>query len=242
MIFKAGRPSTHLEKHLPAAAIARLRSWEKKMYSLAGRDAKGKQVVDSLRVWMDKTRESPPDKRWCSSDFAGDGCRVGEGYEERLRRRVMRQLQDTWMREVLDKCTHHTMLCESDLGTMKHVTMRMGTAGIAARKAKVNACMPKTWEVYDRMSKDEQEVALYMSRSLLKFMGKYDSLCQRLHDQAAAERRFRDLREKIKEAGGAYAEAIVLHTCDVWTVAELEEALKECTNRQLNIDLLRSSS
>jgi hypothetical protein len=212
VLFKAARPSSRLADYLPAAAVARLREWEDKVYTYAGRDSKGVKVVDSLREWMDKTRETPPEPKWSTVEanihqrlliietvkaMVVEWEKVmAKGFVGELRA----ECRTAWMKEVLDKCTHHTMLCEANLGVMKYVTKRMATASIAARKGKVNARMSRTWEVYDRMSQEEKDVALWLSRRLLSYMDEYDQESQEMHDEQAALRRFSDIEEKVKKA------------------------------------------
>jgi hypothetical protein len=230
--------------------LYRLQKREKKVYGRAGRNAGGVKVKDSLREWYDKMRQKPPDERWRTAEAVAHQSvlikvtlkATVKEWEKVMAKGLVGELRDScttaWKKKVPDQSTHHTMRCESNLGNMKYVARRMVVGRIAARKAKVNARMSNTWEVFDRMSKEEKEVTLYMSHKLLKHMDEYDEECQELHDTAAAERRFRALRKQLLLVAKEYATALVLHECEVWTVGELEEAVKGATSRALKIDLL----
>jgi hypothetical protein len=256
-VFACDRPSTRWGGWGDGVK-QRLEEWEEHEYQRKERNAKGTVVCDSIREWKAKERQSPSSKR-LSGFFTGDDSRelqqeylvamldamvrewekvMKQGLEGSLRESCRTQ----WMKDILDKCSHHTMSCESVLGCMKAVNKLMQTGAHARKAARTNARVSDTWGVFHRLSEAEQTAVMDAAAQLKRpereserlqrlqreanprprkrircgYLRNYVELCRKRHDEAEVKRKFRALEEFITKAATEYADAIQLHGLEVW--------------------------
>jgi hypothetical protein len=232
----------------------RLEAWEAHVYTRKGRNAGGKVVCESVREWKEKERQCSSSKA-LSKFFTGtDSEKLQQEYlvsmldamvkewekvmEQGLEGSLRESCRTQWMKDILDKCSHHTMSCESVLGCMKAVNKVMQTGSHARKAARTNARVSDTWGVFDRMTPREKETVIDVAAQLTRperekeraareanpaskairygLLNRYDESCRTKRNEAEAQRRFRALNDFMDKAAIEYADAIEFHGCELW--------------------------